>query len=360
MSDQRGRPLGRSRLVPSGVVEPVRWPSAEPKPIPVPPVIEEMRPVAAPLTSESADPLGGEFLTRGLAIIRQQLGDLAARLDQPPEPGAGNWHDRMEHSRLLVHLASKGMAMKGAEAVLERAGSAHAGTTLAENVCTVLRSGIQSRSLAMDVQIGSALAFVGPAGSGKTSALVKAAIRHAVAVRRPVHLFAVDNIRIDGARQLRRYAKLIGADFSETDSATLAARLRAIEPATLAMIDTPAFKPGGEGRASDLATRLAECGASVQLVVPASMNGVDLTRIVDRYRVFNPVSFIFTRLDETECVGLPWSEAWRTGIPLSALSTGPDIPDDLMEVSVNDLAAAVMSGFDQVQRRGSARMAATA
>ena len=212
----------------------------------------------------------------------------------------------------------------------------------------------------MDAQTGSALAFVGPAGSGKTSVLVKSAVRHALAVRRPVHLFAVDNIRIDGARQLRRYAKLIGADFSETDSATLVARLRAIEPATLAMIDTPAFSPGDEGRASDLATRLAECGASVQLVVPASMNGEDLTRIVDRYRIFNPASFVFTRLDETDCVGLPWSESWRTGIPLSALSTGPDIPGDLLEFSVKDLAAEVMSGFDPAQRRGLARMAATA
>jgi len=50
---------------------------------------------------------------------------------------------------------------------------------------------------------------------------------------------------------------------------------------------------------------------------------------VDRYEIFRPRKLLFTRLDETESFGPILNEAARTAKPLSFLTFGQRIPEDL-------------------------------
>jgi flagellar biosynthesis protein FlhF len=59
------------------------------------------------------------------------------------------------------------------------------------------------------------------------------------------------------------------------------------------------------------------------------MKSADLRRVVDRFEVFRPRKLLFTKLDETETFGPILNEAVRTGKPVSFLSAGQQIPDDL-------------------------------
>jgi len=61
----------------------------------------------------------------------------------------------------------------------------------------------------------------------------------------------------------------------------------------------------------------------------ASLKSADLTRAVERFEIFRPAKLLVTRLDETGSLGAVVSEAARTSKPLSFLSTGQQIPEDL-------------------------------
>lgn len=67
----------------------------------------------------------------------------------------------------------------------------------------------------------------------------------------------------------------------------------------------------------------------MHLVLPASMRTGDLKRAAEQYEVFQPSKLLFTRLDETETFGPILNQSIRMGKPVSFLSCGQRIPEDL-------------------------------
>ncbi len=56
----------------------------------------------------------------------------------------------------------------------------------------------------------------------------------------------------------------------------------------------------------------------------------DLREIVACFSVFQPDKLIFTKLDESSSFGVILNEAARTGKPLSYLTNGQDVAEDLI------------------------------
>jgi flagellar biosynthesis protein FlhF len=71
----------------------------------------------------------------------------------------------------------------------------------------------------------------------------------------------------------------------------------------------------------------------MHLVLPASMRTSDLKRVAEQYAVFQPSKLLFTRLDETETFGPILNQSIRMGKPVSFLSSGQRIPEDLEPAS---------------------------
>ena len=63
-----------------------------------------------------------------------------------------------------------------------------------------------------------------------------------------------------------------------------------------------------------------------------------MTRVIDRYEIFQPKKLLFTRLDETDRYGALVSEAARRSLPISFLATGQQIPDDLEPATKESIA----------------------
>jgi len=175
------------------------------------------------------------------------------------------------------------------------------------------------------------VALVGPPGAGKTTALIKLAVTQGLAARRPVVLFSADTCRIAAADQLRSYAALLGVGFELVESISVLDRaLRLHGGKELILIDTPGFGAADMEEAAPLAQFLcAHPEIDTHLVLMASLKSADLTRAVERFEIFRPAKLLVTRLDETGSLGAVVSEAARTGKPLSFLSTGQQIPEDL-------------------------------
>jgi flagellar biosynthesis protein FlhF len=175
------------------------------------------------------------------------------------------------------------------------------------------------------------VALVGPCASGKTTTLVKLAVRYGLSTRRPTEILSMDCFRIAAAEQLRSYATILGVGFQALDTTvSLGQALAEYRHKDLILIDTPGFGPKDIDAAGDLAHFLsARDDVDTHLVLTASMKSADLSRVVDRFEIFRPRKLLFTKLDETETFGPILNEAVRTRKPVSFLAAGQEIPDDL-------------------------------
>ena len=173
--------------------------------------------------------------------------------------------------------------------------------------------------------------LVGPPGCGKTTTLVKLAVRYGLASSRRVHLISADTRRIGAAEQLRTFAAIIGASFDAVETPhALQQSIDANRQKGLILVDTQGYGAKDMDDAKEWARFFShQPGIEVHVVAPASMRSADLGCVLDRFEVFSPARLIFTRLDETSSSGVIIGESVRTGKPVSYLATGQDIPEDI-------------------------------
>jgi flagellar biosynthesis protein FlhF len=191
------------------------------------------------------------------------------------------------------------------------------------------------RLLTVDAGIGRTVALVGPPGAGKTSTLVKLAVQYGIASRKACQILTVDTLRVGASDQLRSYAAILGVGFQVLETTTALARaLDDHQQKDLILIDTPGLSANDLEGFEDLAEFLSTYpGIDTHLVLPASMRTSDLKRVAGQYEIFKPAKLLFTRLDETETFGPILSQSIRSGKPMSLLTRGQRIPEDLEEAT---------------------------
>ncbi|HTP88029.1 MAG TPA: flagellar biosynthesis protein FlhF [Bryobacteraceae bacterium] len=192
-------------------------------------------------------------------------------------------------------------------------------------------------------------ALVGPPGSGKTTTIVKLALKYGLTSKRPLQILSTDAFRVAASEQLRAYAAIIGIAFQPVESmAGLAQALEEASGKDLVLIDTPGFGPGDTEEAAELALFLSRHRLiETQLVMPATLRPAALARIVERFSVFQPARLLFTNVDETEALGGIVEQAIRTRLPLSYFGCGQQIPEDLREASKDELIRKVFEGWQE-------------
>lgn len=204
--------------------------------------------------------------------------------------------------------------------------------------------------------------FIGPPGCGKTISIVKLAARQITQRQAPPTLVAFDN-RVGGGEPLRSYASALEAPFQHAPMLEDALdAVRAAGAGDLVLVDTPGLAEGDEILAAALEDLVSRCRtAEVHLALSAGMKAADLSAAVERFQRFRPTKLLFTRLDETGTYGPLWSEAVRWSIPVSFLSFGQQIPEDIepaTAVRLTDLA--LRPGTEWLRARRSKALGASA
>ena len=190
------------------------------------------------------------------------------------------------------------------------------------------------------------IALAGPTGVGKTTTIAKLAARDALVAGMRVALISTDGYRIGGADQLERYSELMGVPFEVAlDAGALRRALDRHQGADRIYIDTAGRAPRDHTAIVQLAAMLADARAhaSVHLCFSAMSRGKELDAIVERHSVLAPAALLPTKVDEALFFGGVVTAALRSGLPLSYLTTGQRVPEDL-EVASAELLAVALAG----------------
>ncbi|HTW66625.1 MAG TPA: hypothetical protein VME17_18515 [Bryobacteraceae bacterium] len=192
-------------------------------------------------------------------------------------------------------------------------------------------------------QPGKVIVLIGPAGAGKTTTLIKLAIREGLANRVPIRILSLDPYRVAAHEKLRSFAAIIGVGFTAVNSVQeFTAAIEEARVKSVVLVDTPGFSPSDPSQAKEIAGCLERTSnKQVHLVLPASMKRESMARSIRDYSEFKPDSLLFTKLDETDSLGAIVSTALEADKPLSFFSSGQNIPEDLEPASASALLAAV-------------------
>lgn len=191
---------------------------------------------------------------------------------------------------------------------------------------------------------GKVVALAGPTGVGKTTTLAKLAAQFALNEGKRVAFITVDTFRVAAVEQLRTYAEIAEVPCyvarTPEEFAAILGRLAGLD---LILVDTAGRSHRDEPRMSELA-RFWEARRpdEIHLVISATARYSDALEILDRYRAVGFDRLLFTKLDETRHHGLILNASVVARRPLSYITTGQQVPEDIALARAGDLAKLIV------------------
>jgi flagellar biosynthesis protein FlhF len=191
------------------------------------------------------------------------------------------------------------------------------------------------------------LAFIGPTGVGKTTAIAKLAARQAIQHNKKVALITIDSCRIAAAEELKVYGKAIGipVTIAATPSA-LTAAINDYGHCDIILVDTPGINAENSSEVDDLNSYLkAIRSVDIHLLLSAGAKETDLFNTIERLSTVNAHYLIFTKLDESTTFGNLVNLLIQTQLPLSFLTSGRQVPDSITTGSVGEIVKYLLASY---------------
>jgi flagellar biosynthesis protein FlhF len=191
--------------------------------------------------------------------------------------------------------------------------------------------------------------FVGPTGVGKTTTIAKIASKFSVEQKKKIALLTADTYRIAAAEQLRTYANILEVPFriiytiEEMESA-----LDDFRDFDYVFVDTAGHSHQNREQKNIMGEFVHSADGIVEkevyLVVSATTKYRDLKSIADAYSEITDYKLIFTKLDETTALGNLLNLKLYTGAPLSYITCGQNVPDDIEQFNAQRTVKNLLGG----------------
>ncbi len=188
------------------------------------------------------------------------------------------------------------------------------------------------------------VALIGPTGVGKTTTIAKLAANLKLREKSRVGLITIDTYRIAAIDQLKKYADILDSRLrvvaSPEDMRDAVASMNDCE---FILIDTAGRSPNDSMKLSELKTFLAAAQPDeVHLVTSTTSNQAAIELALTKFGDLNVNKLIFTKLDEAAKVGAVLNILTKVNKPLSYITTGQDVPDDIEVAQGRRLAQLIL------------------
>ncbi len=220
-------------------------------------------------------------------------------------------------------------------------------TEVAENALRDLMAARVAVSGALDPVPGTrkVVALVGPTGVGKTTTIAKLAAQYAMQHKKRVGLLTMDTYRIAAVEQLRTYSQIVSLPLEVAHhKADLVKALDKFDDLDLVFIDTAGRSQKNTSQVEELRGLVETACCETHLVLAAGTKLRDMQDQVKRFSRVGVDRLLFSKLDETASYGTILSVAAESGIPVSYLTTGQKVPEDIEVADAMGLATTVMHG----------------
>ena len=192
--------------------------------------------------------------------------------------------------------------------------------------------------------------FIGPTGVGKTTTIAKIASKLKLEKKAKVALITADTYRIAAVEQIRTYANILSIPIKVVyEPEEIKKTIEEFSDYDLILVDTAGRSHKNEEQCNDLKSLLEaskDYKQEIYLVLSAATKYRDLVKITETYSKITNYKLIFTKLDETGCLGNILNIRMLTKLPLSYATNGQNVPDEICVLDAQNIAKQLLGGSD--------------
>jgi flagellar biosynthesis protein FlhF len=191
------------------------------------------------------------------------------------------------------------------------------------------------------------ITLIGPTGVGKTTTIAKLAAKINLFEGKKVGLITLDTYRIAAVEHLKTYGDIMNLPvevvYAAADLEPAIANLRRCD---VILVDTAGRSPRNQMMMDELHNFIAKpVIETILLVISATTQYQDMVNIEEKFGRIAYTHLVFTKLDETGSVGPLVSLAWKCKRPISYLTAGQNVPDDIETAHPDKLIAQLFKGL---------------
>jgi flagellar biosynthesis protein FlhF len=189
------------------------------------------------------------------------------------------------------------------------------------------------------------ISLIGPTGAGKTTTIAKLAAGYLSKYGGKVALVTIDTYRIAAVEQLKVYGEIMGLPVEVViNPRDMAQALSRHNDCDLILIDTAGRSPANGLEIAEMGAFLRpEFAIENQLLLPATNREAELETIVSQFSCLPVDSVIFSKVDECCLLGVLLNIHYSLDIPISYLTNGQRVPEDIIAATPAILAESIMN-----------------
>lgn len=302
-------------------------------------------------TAVSGSETGGDSkIARELADIRRLL---TRHMQDDLNPGASRpeavvklieaWQSTSLSSSLVNRFVERHVRSLPAEAADDTVRLA-----VSEFVGEALSPALPPRTIREEDRV---VALIGPTGVGKTTTVAKLVAHSKLKEGRRVGLLTLDTFRVAAAEQLRTYAGILNVPFAVAHTqAEVKTAMENLAECDLVYIDTAGRSFLSPENVAETRALLDELTVDVTyLVISLTARAAEAGQVAKTLDAIGYDALLFTKSDEALMPSLAVSLADAIGKPLSYVTTGQRVPDDITVANVDWFLPRMTGGGELVR-----------
>ncbi|MDH4617209.1 flagellar biosynthesis protein FlhF [Brevibacillus sp. AY1] len=186
--------------------------------------------------------------------------------------------------------------------------------------------------------------FFGPTGVGKTTTIAKLAANSMLQDKRKIGFITADTYRMAAIEQLKTYANILNVPLEVVFSPKeMAQAMERLSDCDLIFVDTAGRNFRNDEYVEGIRELVQHGKNSVNyLVLSLTSKYSDMKAIIQNFSEVQVSQIIFTKADETHSYGSMLNVSTETGLALSYITTGQNVPDDIMVAQPGMVSTMIM------------------